>query len=205
MALVAGILVSDGRWGACSFDLAPRKPCELARRREKAMRRLSQLMASAYWHLRFVASNCASLFMHLSVMTPQPPLLEKTSGTKEPCSTSRTRSAYLATFLCSWNSYAEARGLAAFDWAKALKTHTSKYALSNLPPHTPPATISTLALGSVEVEACWNVLSSTGVSTGSTATELPASVITSASRSRVSLWRCVGKLPSWHVRAWDTV
>ena len=73
---------------ACSFDLAPRKPCELARRREKVIRRRNQFVT-----FLFFARKKASLFTQLSVMDPQLPLLEMTSGMKELCSISRIRSA----------------------------------------------------------------------------------------------------------------
>ena len=64
MALMAGMLVSDGRCSACSFDRAPLKPCELVRRREKAMRILNQLMEAT-------VTTTTTMMMILNIMTKQ--------------------------------------------------------------------------------------------------------------------------------------
>ena len=99
-AFVAAIHVSDERCGEWSFERAPRKHCELARRRLKEIRRRSQLMSEKFI-IRFCDKRNASLLIVFAVIGPQLPLEENTHGMKEPCSTSRTRSAYLAIFLCS--------------------------------------------------------------------------------------------------------
>ena len=66
--------------------------------REKFSLHLSQCSVELYSLPCFSAYSEASLLYTTVVMLPIPPAAEKTSGEKEPCSISRTRSSYALFF-----------------------------------------------------------------------------------------------------------
>ena len=68
------------------------------RSNEKFSRHLSQCSVELYGLPWFSAMREASLLYTVFAMEPIPPAAEKTSGEKEPCSTSRTRSSYALFF-----------------------------------------------------------------------------------------------------------
>ena len=113
-----------------------------------------------------------------------------------------TRASYVLRFSVSCFRYTDGRFSEALDAARGLNTRTSKKVRSNLPPQTPLADMSNLAPSCTLVPAgsswstCW--------SCGSVATSWHVSVITLASRSRISLCRIMGKPPVGHDSACST-
>lgn len=80
----------------------PRRHIIADLKREKFSLHLSQCNVELYGLPCFSAKREASLLYTTVAMVPIPPAAEKTSGEKDPCSISRTRSSYALFFSSSF-------------------------------------------------------------------------------------------------------
>ena len=83
----------------CRFDnLAPLMAWIADRRSEKVSLHLNQPMVLLYGKSHFSAKTEASRLLKIVASFPIPPVVERTSGVKDECSTSRTRCSYTLFF-----------------------------------------------------------------------------------------------------------
>ena len=193
---------SHALWGVLCLDLATRRHIMHALMQAKLFLFRSQLIVLWYGKPIFSKKLLASCFTNAFVAGACPPVAAMTIGQKEAPSMSLTRASYVLRFSVSCFRYTDGRFSEALDAARGLNTRTSKKVRSNLPPQTPLADMSNLAPSCTLVPAgssrstCW--------SCGSVATSWHVSVITLASRSRISLCRIMGKPPVGHDSACST-
>ena len=194
---------SQARMGVRSFDRAPRRHMIDDRMHAKLSLVLNQDTVCDLGRSSLIESCSATRFTNALVDAAWPPVAERTIGQNDAPSIFLTLDSYARRFSVSCFLYVFSIEEVEFVGHRRINTRTSKKVRSNLPPQTPLAEMSSLAPDWTFDPGArgW----STGCNWGSTEKSWHASVKTFANRSRISLWRIIGKPPRGHDKACSTL